>query len=71
MFTLRRFAGAVITMPIVFGIYAVIYFGLGLVANSYMSIGLFTQNLYAVGFGWVIAVTFAKQFFNLIEKLGE
>lgn len=71
MFTLRRFVGAVVTMPIVFGLYAVIYFGLGLVANSYASIGLFTQNLYAVGFGWVVAVTFAKQFFNLIEKLGE
>lgn len=70
MFTLRRFIFAVITLPFVAVVYGFAYFGLALVANSYASLGLFLGNLWALGFAWVVAVTFSKQLFNLIEKIG-
>ena len=71
MFTLRRFALALISLPIALVAYGAVYFGLALVANSYASLGLFVSNLYAVGFGWIVAVTFAKQLLDLVNKLGE
>lgn len=71
MFTIRRFALALITLPIALVVYAVGYVGLGLVANSYFSYGLLIQNFWAVGFGWLVAVTLSKQVFDLIEKLSK
>lgn len=71
MFTARRFALAVITMPFVGVLYGAIYFGLALVANSYASLGLYLSNLVALGFGWVIAVTFSKQILDFVNKIGE
>jgi len=50
--------------------YGAVYFGLALVANSYASLGLYLGNLVSLGFAWVVAVTFSKQIFNLIEKIG-
>lgn len=70
MYTLRRFALAVITLPIAIAIYAVAYMTLGLLVNDYMSLGLLVQNFWAVGFGWVVAVTFAKQILDAVERLG-
>jgi hypothetical protein len=70
-FTLRRFALAVVTTPIILVMYGGLYFGLALLANSYASIGLFLNNLTAVAFGWVIAVTFSKQIFDFVGRLGE
>jgi hypothetical protein len=70
-YTIRRFGLAVLTMPLALVAYGAVYFGLALLANSYASIGLFISNLYAVGFGWLIAVTFSKQIFDLIGKIGE
>ena len=70
-YTIRRFGLAVVTMPLVLVAYGAVYFGLALLANSYASLGLYLQNLYAVGFGWLFAVTFSKQIFDLIGKLGE
>ncbi len=70
-FTIRRFGLAVVTMPLALVAYGAIYFGLALVANSYASLGLYLQNLYAVGFGWLFAVTFSKQIFDFVGRLGE
>ena len=70
-YTIRRFGLAVVTMPLVLVAYGAVYFGLALLANSYASLGLYLQNLYAVGFGWLFAVTFSKQIFDLIGTLGE
>lgn len=70
MFTLRRFALAVITTPIALAVYGLVYFGMALFA-SYASVGLFVNNLYAVGFGWIVAVTFSKQLLDFINKIGE
>ena len=71
MFTLRRFALAVITMPFVGVLYGALYFGLSLVANSYASLGLYLSNLTALAFGWIIAVTFSKQILDFINRFGE
>ncbi len=69
-FTIRRFGLAVVTMPLALVAYGAVYFGLALVANSYASIELFLSNLIAVGFGWLFAVTFSKQIFDLIGRMG-
>jgi drug/metabolite transporter (DMT)-like permease len=60
-----------VTLPIALVAYGAIYFGLALVANSYASVGLYLQNLIAVGFGWVLAVTFAKQILDFVNRIGE
>lgn len=69
MFTLRRFALALISLPIALAVYAGIYFGLFVVSGEYGSFGLLIQNFWAVGFGWVVAVTFSKQLFDTLERL--
>jgi len=70
MFTLRRFALAIISLPIALAIYAVVYFGMALAVSEFASLGMLINNFWAVGFGWVVAVTFSKQILDLIEKLG-
>ncbi len=71
MFTARRFALAIITLPFVGVVYGAIYFGLALVANTYASLGLYLSNITALAFGWIIAVTFSKQILDFINKIGE
>ena len=71
MYIVRRFGLALITMPAVFVVYGLVYFGLALLANSYASIELFTSNLTALGFGWLVAVTFSKQVLDFADKIGE
>ena len=71
MFTARRFLLGVVTAPFVGVVYAGIYFGLALVANSYASLGILMGNLWALGFAWILAVTFSKQIFDFAEKAGE
>ena len=70
MFTFRRFVFAIVTLPFMAVAYGAVYFGLALVADSYASLGLFLGNLVSLGFAWIVAVTFSKQIFNLIEKIG-
>lgn len=69
-YTIRRFFLAVVTTPLAVVAYGLIYFGLALIANAYASVGLFLSNAVAVGFGWVIAVTFSRQIFDFIERAG-
>lgn len=71
MFTARRFALAIITLPFVGVVYGAMYFGLALVANTYASLGLYLSNITALAFGWIIAVTFSKQILDFINKIGE
>ena len=71
MFTLRRFGLALISLPIALAGYAGIYFAMFALSNDFASYGLLIQNFWAVGFGWVVAVTFSKQIFDLVGKLGE
>ena len=67
IYTLRRLGLAVITLPIALAGYSAIYFVLAGFAE-YASIGLLISNLWAVGFGWIVAVTFSKQIIDLIER---
>ena len=69
-YTIRRFFLAVVTTPLAVVAYGLIYFGLALIANAYASVGLSLSNAVAVGFGWVIAVTFSRQIFDFIERAG-
>ena len=71
IYTARRFALAIITLPAMAVAYGAIYFGLALLANSYASLGLYLSNVYALAFGWVIAVTFSKQILDFVNKIGE
>jgi hypothetical protein len=71
MFTARRFALAIITLPFVGVVYGAIYFGLALVANTYASLGLYLSNITALAFGWVVAVTFSKQILDFVNRIGE
>lgn len=71
MFTVRRFGLAMLTLPAMAVIYGVVYFGLALLANSYASLGLYISNVFALGFGWIVAVTFSKQILDFINKIGE
>lgn len=70
-YTIRRFGLAVITLPIAMVAYGVLYFGLALLADTYASVGLYLNNLTALGFGWIVAITFAKQFLDFVNKIGE
>lgn len=70
MFTLRRLGLAVITLPIALAGYTAIYFVLAGFAE-YASIGLLISNLWAVGFGWIVAVTFSKQIIDLVGRLSD
>lgn len=70
-YTIRRFALSVLTLPVAMVAYGAVYFGLALLANSYASIGLFLNNLTAIAFGWIVAITFSKQILDLVSKIGE
>jgi hypothetical protein len=52
-------------------LYGVLYFGLGLIADTYASVGLYLENLEALAFAWLIAVTFSKQILDFVNKIGE
>ena len=70
-FVIRRFVASVVTLPFALGLYGLVYFGLALLANSYASVGLFAQNCYAVGFAWVVAVTFAPTLLKVVDRVTE
>jgi hypothetical protein len=69
-FIIRRAVFAVITMPVAFVAYGVIYFGLGLLtATNTASVPAYLENLWAIGFAWVICIAFAKQILDWTERL--
>jgi hypothetical protein len=72
-FYLRRFIVAVVTLPIVFTVYAALYFGIGLLtladANDFVPIGPYLYNLPAIGFGYVVTIVLLPQIYNLVDRL--
>lgn len=68
MFTIRRFALAILSLPIALAIYAGIYFLLFFVGGGFANYELLVSNFWAVGFGWIVAVTFSKQIIDLVER---
>jgi hypothetical protein len=71
IYTIRRLAVSLATLPVAFAGYGVIYFGLALVANSFASVENYVGNLTAIGFAWVITITFSKQILDTINRIGE
>jgi len=71
---LRRFAVAVVTLPIVFTAYAALYFGIGLLTmaddiTAYVPVGPLFYNLPAIGFGYVVTIVALPQLNRLIKKI--
>jgi hypothetical protein len=72
-FYVRRFIVAVVTLPIVFTVYAALYFGLGSLAlnevDTFVPLGPYLYNLPAIGFGYVVTVVLLPQIYNLVNRL--
>lgn len=71
IYTIRRLAVSLATLPVVFAGYGVIYFGLALMANSFASVENYVGNLTAIGIAWVITITFSKQILDRLNRIGE
>lgn len=71
IYTIRRFAVSLATLPVAFAGYGIIYFGLALVANSFASVESYVGNLTAIGIAWVVVLTFAKQIWDFTNRIGE
>ena len=69
-YIIRRTLFAVITLPIVLGVYAVIYFGIGMLASTNTaSVDAFTSNAWSVGIAWVLVVALAKQVMDWAKRV--
>lgn len=69
-YIIRRALFAVVTLPVALGAYAVIYFGIGLLASTNTaSVDAFTSNAWSVGIAWVLVVTFAKQVLDIAKRV--
>lgn len=68
IYGIRRFVVSLVTMPFALGLYGLVYFGLALLADSYASIGIFLANCWALGFAWVVALTFAPILLRIVDK---
>lgn len=69
-FIIRRAVFAVITMPVAFVAYGVVYFGLGLLtATNTANVPAYLENLWAIGFVWVLFITFATQIWSWTERV--
>lgn len=66
----RRVLFALVTLPVVLGAYAVLYFGIGLLASAgTANLGDFTSNAWTVGIAWVLVVAFAKQVLDFAKRV--
>lgn len=69
-FIIRRAVFAVITMPVAFVAYGVIYFGLGLLtATNTANVPAFLENLWAIGFAWILCLAFYTQIRDFAERV--
>jgi hypothetical protein len=69
-FYLRRAIFSVITLPIVFVAYGVLYFGIGIMADSNIaSVGAYLTNLPVIGIGYTLAIMFLPQLLRLVDKV--
>lgn len=69
-YIIRRALVAVLTLPVVLGAYAVIYFGVGIFASTYTATTSdFIANAWAVSFAWVLVVAFSKQIIDWAKQV--
>jgi predicted Na+-dependent transporter len=67
-FVIRRAFFALITTPVILLAYAVIYFGLGLVADS-GSVGEFASVAPSVAIGYFVALLVLPSLYRLVDKV--
>lgn len=72
-FYIRRAVFGIVSMPVVFTGYGLVYFSLGLAVNSpegiaSVSVGAFVGNLPSIGIGYVLATIFAPQLNKFLNK---
>lgn len=71
-FYIRRAVFAIITAPVIFLAYGVIYFGIGLLATQdTASVGEYLHNLWSIGFGYFVFIVFYPQLMRLADKAVE
>lgn len=69
-YVIRRFVFGIVTLPIAFAGYGLVYFGLGLLSEfGGASVTAYLYNLTAIGFGYVVVVTFMPQVLGLVDKV--
>lgn len=67
-FVFRRLLVGIVTLPIVFLAYGIIYFGLGLLTETNTaSVAQYQSNLASLAIPYVIAWLFAPQIYNFIN----
>ncbi len=67
-YTIRRFIFGIVTTPIALAGYGLVYFGLGLLGGG-ASVTAYLNNITAICFGYLIAITFIPQIFRLVDKV--
>ncbi len=66
----RRVLFGLATLPVVLGAYAVLYFGIGLLASApTANAGDFASNAWTVAIAWVLVVAFAKQVLDFAKQV--
>ena len=69
-YILRRAILGIITTPIALTAYAILYFGIGiLAATQTASVGAFIDNAWSVGIAWVLVIAFARQILDIANKV--
>lgn len=69
-YIIRRALFAVITIPVVLAVYAVIYFGVGvLTSTNTMSSSSFADNAWAISIAWVLVGAFSKQIIDWAKQV--
>ena len=69
-YEIRRAIFAIVTLPLAFAGYGVVYFGIGLLtATNTASVPAFLENLWAIGFAWVVCFTLATQIIKWGERI--
>ena len=69
-YIIRRALSAVVTIPVVLAVYAVIYIGAGVLASTNtMSSVSFADNAWAISIAWVLVVAFSKQIIDWVKQV--
>jgi len=69
-YLIRRFVFGIVTLPIAFTAYGLVYFGFGLLSEyGVASVTAYLANLPAVGFSYVVLITLLPQLFAFVDRV--
>lgn len=69
-YIIRRAIFSILTIPVVFVLYGIFYFGLALLPErNVVTTQMFLDNLPTIAVSYVLLVTFSTQFFRFVDKL--